>query len=524
MPIILDGTTGITTPGITNTGTFVFQGPIQVPAGTAASPSVTTASGGHTGLYFPSSSSVALSTAGTQRFVVDSSGNAGLGVTPSAWSGFTALQIDARGSLVSGAGVTDINMNVGGSAETYLQNATAMRYRMQSGQHQWHTAASGIAGNSITFTQAMTLTADAQLGIGTTSPSHPLQVRRAGGACSLGLNLDNYGAIAELARSVFYYAIGDSTTDKTGHLFFTRDATATDNLRVVINSSGRVGINVSEPSTTFNVGDKSHGIGIAYINSSTLSSVAGVYTTSSGWGYGYGDLILKARTDYGGFYNIIFSTASSDNTPVERARITSGGNLLVGSTSTPTPLNAISGIAAAKLLTATDGSTPTQASSIVIFGGSTGSPNAGRVFFGDNTGWEWEWGYVNSTNTYGRRFYFTDGGAAYSSTGTWGTISDESLKQDISDSGSQWNDIKSIKFRRYRFKKDVLENENAPFMLGVVAQEVEQTSTGLVYTSKNGEKSVKTSILLMKAAVALQEAMARIEVLEADMAVLKGSN
>ena len=36
-------------------------------------------------------------------------------------------------------------------------------------------------------------------------------------------------------------------------------------------------------------------------------------------------------------------------------------------------------------------------------------------------------------------------------------------------------------------------------------------------------KSVKSSILLMKAAKALQEAMARIESLEADMAALKAS-
>ena len=70
MPIILDGTTGITTPGITNTGEFVFQGPIQVPAGSAASASVTTAAGPDTGLYFPSSSSIAITTAGTEKVSV----------------------------------------------------------------------------------------------------------------------------------------------------------------------------------------------------------------------------------------------------------------------------------------------------------------------------------------------------------------------------------------------------------------------------------------------------------------------
>jgi hypothetical protein len=69
--------------------------------------------------------------------------------------------------------------------------------------------------------------------------------------------------------------------------------------------------------------------------------------------------------------------------------------------------------------------------------------------------------------------------------------------------------------------------------LGVVAQELEQTSPGLVdeHVDRDAEgndlgtttKSVKTSILLMKAAKALQEAMARIETLEAKVSALEGN-
>jgi hypothetical protein len=40
-----------------------------------------------------------------------------------------------------------------------------------NGAHLWYNAASGTAGNAITFTQAMTLDASGNLGIGTTSPS-----------------------------------------------------------------------------------------------------------------------------------------------------------------------------------------------------------------------------------------------------------------------------------------------------------------------------------------------------------------
>jgi hypothetical protein len=49
----------------------------------------------------------------------------------------------------------------------------------------------------------------------------------------------------------------------------------------------------------------------------------------------FGSLLLKSRTDFGGFYNIKFYTAASNNAPLERMRITSSGNLLVGTTTSP---------------------------------------------------------------------------------------------------------------------------------------------------------------------------------------------
>jgi len=133
-------------------------------------------------------------------------------------------------------------------------------------------------------------------------------------------------------------------------------------------------------------------------------------------------------------------------------------------------------------------------------------------------------------------------GNAYNTNGTYGSLSDVKLKQDIIDAPSQWDDLKAIRFRKYRMKTDVAANPDAPAMLGVVAQELEQVSPGLVdehpdfeereVTDEDGNvttervqvgttKTVKSSILLMKAAVALQEAMARIESLEARLAALE---
>jgi hypothetical protein len=127
-------------------------------------------------------------------------------------------------------------------------------------------------------------------------------------------------------------------------------------------------------------------------------------------------------------------------------------------------------------------------------------------------------------STTARCYIYADGDLA-NHDGVYGTISDERLKQDIIDAPSQWNDIKAIRFRKYRMKTDVAADPNAPHLLGVVAQELEQTSPGLVDEHPDGNggttKSVKSSILLMKAAVALQEAMTRIEALEARIAALE---
>ena len=101
------------------------------------------------------------------------------------------------------------------------------------------------------------------------------------------------------------------------------------------------------------------------------------------------------------------------------------------------------------------------------------------------------------------------------------SLSDIKLKQDIVDASSQWNDIKALRVRKYRFK----DKPNDSLQIGLIAQEVEHISAGLVQESPDeirdedgnitftGEttKAIKYSVLYMKAVKALQEAMERIE-------------
>ena len=133
-------------------------------------------------------------------------------------------------------------------------------------------------------------------------------------------------------------------------------------------------------------------------------------------------------------------------------------------------------------------------------------------------------GYDGSTE----KIQIRQGGNILNANNTYGSLSDVKLKENIVDANSQWNDIKALKVRNFNFKDD----PDKVKMLGLVAQEAEAVSAGLVETQndievdeKTGEgkpvgttKYLKYSILYMKAIKALQEAMARIEVLEAKVA------
>ncbi len=110
-------------------------------------------------------------------------------------------------------------------------------------------------------------------------------------------------------------------------------------------------------------------------------------------------------------------------------------------------------------------------------------------------------------------------------------FSDVKLKQDIVDAGSQWDDIKNLRVRKFRFKSDVADHgDEAKTLIGVVAQETELVSPGLVKESPDLDKynndlgtttkSVRYSVLYMKAVKALQEAQTRIETLETQHADL----
>jgi hypothetical protein len=119
----------------------------------------------------------------TERMRLDSEGNLGIGVTPSAWGLDGVLEFGVGGSALVAYSANNTNMYsnayFNGTNEIYVASNTATKYQQSSGAHQWFNAPSGTAGNAITFTRAMTLDASGRLGIGTTSPSSLIETDRA---------------------------------------------------------------------------------------------------------------------------------------------------------------------------------------------------------------------------------------------------------------------------------------------------------------------------------------------------------
>jgi hypothetical protein len=252
MAITLDGTTGITTPGLTNTGTTTIvdltttgnttlgdattdtltvgvtgivkdaSGNVGIgtaspgykldvsgvvrSTGTSATLSLSkrsTGSGDAWGMYSQSGEyNIYDFTASASRLVIDSSGNVGIGVTPSAWNTGKAIEVSSLGTALwsSGAGSTSLVAGAYYNSGWKYANATSrpalIDFDNAGKISLLTTAATGTAGNAITFTTVMQINTTGT-GIGM-APVSSVQLAVAAGSSFIMVGRDSTGATDQI--------------------------------------------------------------------------------------------------------------------------------------------------------------------------------------------------------------------------------------------------------------------------------------------------------------------------------------
>jgi hypothetical protein len=233
---------------------------------------------------------------------------------------------------------------------------------------------------------------------------------------------------------------------------------------------------------------------------------------------------------------------ASTGTSSERMRIDSSGNLLIGTTTTTGKLCADIGSS-----TFTNGT----ANAFLNWRAATGRPciqvqsiQSGQdvafraAAYDGTTSYYWTFGQnissatgnldfmyysvagTQTTSSGTTQIRFTNSGQVYNTSGTYGTISDAKLKENIVDATPKLDSLMGLKVRNFTLKAD----ETKAKQLGFIAQEVQQVFPACVESfddidpdtkEKIGETlTVKTAILIPMLVKAIQELNAKVTALE----------
>jgi hypothetical protein len=458
-----------------------------------------------------------LETNSIERLRISSAGNVGIGTSSPA----TKIQIQHADATAS---VFRLSRD-GDNATTF-----DIDYNSSSGHVTLGPTLSGSAtafnlGFKVAGSTRMQIDGSGRVGIGTTSPGY-LTHLATGASATASLALDGgtdsgHGSVLLFRQGgTSKWFIGTDSTINSGTSddldIYTAGARAlriyTNNQeRARIDSSGRLLVGTSSTSKDFRAvfqGNSADATGGA-----NLLLARGTSSPADGSAIGYLSFTdsnhnttaqIQAQRDGGTWTSgtsqpgrLVFSTTENGaSSPTERMRITNAGEFRM-----------FSG----------------NLSYTLVLGNATTAGTSYIFLEGRHTATD------NSGGTGTRSFLVTTNGNVTNTNGSYGTISDVKLKENIVNAGSQWNDFKAIQIRNWNFKAETGHETHR--QIGPIAQELETVCPGLVFETpdrdedgnETGEvtKGVNQSVLYMKAVKALQEAMERIETLEAKVAALE---
>jgi hypothetical protein len=339
------GSSGSSIEGVDNTGAASFQ-PLTI--------------GGST---------ITFSISGGDKALLDSSGNLGLGVTPKTdWStDYKAMQFGASGAL-SSLTSTSLNFTVlatnqyinSAGTSKFINDGYAPRYllRGDTGEHYWYTTNTSTAGQNVTNTQAMTLDASGNLGVGTTLQNERLRLNSSSNSqarMSISYADSTIAFFGSYSGIVGSGNATDVMLSATNVLAFGAGGT-TERARITSGGDLLVGA-TSVPSPVANYR--------SLVVGGSTGGIVDIGTTSTSYGRVSADSV-GLNVESLGATTTIFRTDAT-----ERARITSGGFFGIGTTS-PTKRLEVKGTTTGSAIRAsvTDGQ---------------GSSSFGYGFYIDNT-------------------------------------------------------------------------------------------------------------------------------------------
>ena len=392
----------------------------------------------------------------TEHMRIDSSGNLGLGVTPSAWGQSGTVQaIQIKSTSFAGAGTNAYwgSNWFGGGFDKYIATATASASLLvqTGGAFLFNTAgaaAAHTAGDPITFTQAMTLDASGNLGIGTSSPATKLHVNTA--AAGYGIT------IAASSQTSITYQLGIDSNSNLA--VYDTNAAAQ---RLVLSSSGNLGLGVTPSAwnSAYKAVEGAYGSVAFRTNAIDTEYVNNAYRNAAGaWIYkatGFAQRFLQDSDGDHIWFIAPSGTAGNAITFTQAMTLDDSGNLLVGTTSNPNSyrLNVSGNANATKYFIGSDPST--SLGSI-----SNGTEITGYVFvnlkssfYGGGVVMEGGYAFYSSADnacslgTSSKRWT-----AVYATNGTIQT-SDIKAKTDISELGLGLGFVQKLKPRQYKMKE-----------------------------------------------------------------------
>ena len=301
-----------------------FSQSIGLAPGAVGTPSLYAAGDVNTGIWFPAADTLAISTGGSERVRIDSSGNVGIGTTSPTYK----LDIyggNARINRVADASILYIGDPTSGNWESdiqFISSNSATNWRMASNRvvaGALSFTPSTVAGGSTFTTPALTLTSTSNVGIGTTSPDALLSVN---GIASFGdgaastPSITNFGDL----NTGIWFPAADTVAISTG-----------GSERVRIDSAG--GVSIGQSGTTYNEvlgvykATDSFMYNLVRNVDSGSSAYAGTVFNAYGnsWGFRLGALAANSNK-----FEIV---SDAVGTPVARMSIDTTGNVGIGTTS-----------------------------------------------------------------------------------------------------------------------------------------------------------------------------------------------